>query len=224
MAIPFNRDDREREKFVEANSVAGLPAVAVVNPDGSDISAGGGGTTQADVHDGSGNAITSTIDGAKRGLDVSTITPTDVDVRDGNGNVITSTTSGASRALDVNLINRPVYTQPTLLGVLNNQQDQGTGNINLPLNTGTTIKIISVNLHFNLVPTAADFTIQMKDLANPVYDTTIFKVNPGNLGITDVSWYPDGEVIIPASQFLQFDFNNISTTQYGLTVIYQQIN
>ena len=194
MAIPFNRDDREREKFVEASTVAGLPAVAVVNPDGSNISGGGGGgTTQADVHDGSGNAITSTTSGAKRGLDVS-------------------------------ILNQPILTQPTLQGVLYNQQDQGTGNINLPLNTGTTIKIISVNLHFNLVPTAADFTIQLKDLANPVYDTTIFKVNPGNLGITDVSWYPDGEVIIPASQLLQVDFNNISTTQYGLTIIYQQIN
>jgi len=193
MAIPFNRDDREREKFVESNSVAGLPAVAVVNPDGSDISAGGGGSTQADVHDGSGNAITSTTSGAKRGLDVS-------------------------------IINQPVLTQPTLQGVLYNQQDQGTTNINLPINTGTVIKVISVNLHFAAVPTAADFTIQVQDLANPFYNTTIFKVNPGSLGITDVSWYPDGEVIIPASQLLQFDFNNISTTQYGLTVIYQQIN
>lgn len=194
MAIPFNRDDREREKFVEASTVAGLPAVAVVNPDGSNISGGGGGgTTQADVHDGSGNAITSTTSGAKRGL-------------------------------DVNLINQPILTAPTLQGTLYTQQDQGTTNINLPINTGTVIKILSVNLHFAVVPTAADFTIQVQDLANPFYNTTIFKVNPGNLGITDVSWYPDGEVIIPASQLLQVDFNNISTTQYGLTIVYQQIN
>jgi hypothetical protein len=48
MAISNTRDDREYGKFVESTSVPNLPAVAVVNPDGSNISGGGGGV--ADSH------------------------------------------------------------------------------------------------------------------------------------------------------------------------------
>jgi hypothetical protein len=41
MTLPSNRNDREHQKFVEATDVAGLPAIAVVNPDGSSIGSGG---------------------------------------------------------------------------------------------------------------------------------------------------------------------------------------
>ena len=41
MAIVKSRDDNELNKFVESTTVTGLPAVAVVNPDGTDVSAGG---------------------------------------------------------------------------------------------------------------------------------------------------------------------------------------
>lgn len=44
MSIPGNLTDREMGKFVEATTEPGLPAVAVVNPDGTPISAGGGGS------------------------------------------------------------------------------------------------------------------------------------------------------------------------------------
>tara|TARA_R100001244_G_scaffold34657_1_gene32008 strand:+ start:720 stop:1184 length:465 start_codon:yes stop_codon:yes gene_type:complete len=39
MAIPDNRTDKEFQKFVESTTVANLPAVAVVNPNGTNISA-----------------------------------------------------------------------------------------------------------------------------------------------------------------------------------------
>ena len=193
MAIPFNRDDREREKFVEAATVANLPAVAVVNPDGSNISGGGGGTTQADVHDGSGNAITSTVVGSKRGLDVNV------------ANTVSATVT------------------PEIVGRLTKDQDSGTGNIAFSINPGTPFKIISVNLAFLAVPTANDFIIGIEDQLDPVYNTQIFKVNPGNLGITNVSWYPDGEVIVPFDQALLITFTNTATTQYGLTVVYETL-
>lgn len=45
MAITNNTADNEKYKFVEADDVAGQPAVAVVNPDGSSIGATGTGAS-----------------------------------------------------------------------------------------------------------------------------------------------------------------------------------
>jgi len=60
-----------------------------------------------DVRDGSGNAITSTVSGAKRSLDVTASvsfpSSLDTNTRDGSGNAITSTVFGSARRLDVNL-------------------------------------------------------------------------------------------------------------------------
>lgn len=44
MAIPEDLNSRQREAHIESTSVAGQTAVAVVNPDGTDIAGGGGGT------------------------------------------------------------------------------------------------------------------------------------------------------------------------------------
>ena len=61
----------------------------------------------SDVRDGSGNAITSTVSGAKRSLDVTASvsfpSSLDTNTRDGSGNAITSTVFGSTRRLDVNL-------------------------------------------------------------------------------------------------------------------------
>jgi hypothetical protein len=61
----------------------------------------------SDVRDGSGNAITSTVSGAKRSLDVTASvsfpSSLDTNTRDGSGNAITSTTQGSTRRLDVML-------------------------------------------------------------------------------------------------------------------------
>jgi hypothetical protein len=61
----------------------------------------------SDVRDGSGNAITSTVSGAKRSLDVTASvsfpSSLDTNTRDGSGNAITSTVFGSARRLDVNL-------------------------------------------------------------------------------------------------------------------------
>lgn len=56
MAIPKSLQDNENNKFVESSSVAGKPAVAVTNPDGTNIGGGSGGASTiadgADVAEG----------------------------------------------------------------------------------------------------------------------------------------------------------------------------
>ena len=62
------------------------------------------------------------------------------------------------------------------------------------------------------------------DLGNPAYNTVIFSANPGTLGVTNISYIPDGEVIIAASQEFHVTFTNAASTQYGVTITYEIIN
>ena len=137
---------------------------------------------------------------------------------------VTKTTSGADTGLDVNVINT-VATNTTILrqASISNSQTQGTGNISVSIAPGFLFKVIAVYLKFQAVPTANDFDITVVDLAQPFYNTTVFSVNPGTLGITNVSWVPDGEVMVLPGQTLDLTFTNTGTTQFGLTVIYETI-
>lgn len=137
---------------------------------------------------------------------------------------VTKTTSGADTGLDVNVINT-VNTNTTITRQANisNSQTQGTGNISVSIAPGVLFKVIAVYLKFQAVPTANDFDVTIVDLAQPFYNTTVFSVDPGTLGITNVSWVPDGEVMVLPGQTLDLTFTNTATTQFGLTVIYEQI-
>ena len=137
---------------------------------------------------------------------------------------VTKTTISADTGLDVNVINT-VATTTTILrqATISNSQTQGTGNITVSIAPGFLFKVIAVYLKFQAVPTANDFDITVVDLAQPFFNTTVFSVNPGTLGITNVSWVPDGEVMVLPSQTLDLTFTNTASTQFGLTVIYEQI-
>ena len=103
-------------------------------------------------------------------------------------------------------------------------QAQGTGNIAMSVAQGLLLKIISVNVGFGAIPTANDLNMGIVDLGNPVYNTIIFSANPGALGITNVSYIPDGEVIIGANQTFDVTFTNAASTQFGVTITYEIIN
>ena len=137
---------------------------------------------------------------------------------------VTKTTISADTGLDVNVINT-VNTNTTITRQANisNSQTQGTGNISVSIAPGVLFKVLAVYLKFQAVPTANDFDITVVDLAQPFYNTTVFSVDPGTLGITNVSWVPDGEVMVLPGQTLDLTFTNTATTQFGLTVIYEQI-
>jgi len=137
---------------------------------------------------------------------------------------VTKTTISADTGLDVNVINT-VNTNTTITRQANisNSQTQGTGNISVSIAPGVLFKVIAVYLKFQAVPTANDFDVTIVDLAQPFYNTTVFSVDPGTLGITNVSWVPDGEVMVLPGQTLDLTFTNTATTQFGLTVIYEQI-
>jgi len=89
---------------------------------------------------------------------------------------------------------------------------------------GALLKILSVNVGFGAVPTANDLNMGIVDLGNPAYNTVIFSANPGTLGVTNISYIPDGEVIIAASQEFHVTFTNAASTQYGVTITYEIIN
>ncbi len=102
--------------------------------------------------------------------------------------------------------------------------DTGTGNINVSINLGATIRILGVKIHFAGVPVANDFVVTSNNLAGgPAYDTVLYKADPGTLGVTDLNFVPAGELIIEAGESLTITFTNTGLTQYGLTTTYELI-
>ena len=148
---------------------------------------------------------------------------TDIETNTDSLATITNTTVGSDIGLDVNVINTSLPISISRVANIQNNQSTGTGNINVNISPGFMFKINAVYLKFQAVPTANDFDITLFDPANPFYNATLFSVNPGSLGITNVAWVPDGENIILPSQGIDITFTNTATTQYGLTVIYEYI-
>jgi hypothetical protein len=138
---------------------------------------------------------------------------------DDNGGSLTVDDGGGSLTVD-----GTVTTVSSRQAFIAQSQAQGTGNIALAVAQGVLLKIISVNVAFGAVPTANDLNMGIVDLGNPVYNTIIFSANPGTLGITNVSYIPDGEVIIGAGQEFHVTFTNTASTQFGVTITYEIIN
>tara|TARA_B100000073_G_scaffold348419_1_gene367122 strand:- start:839 stop:3013 length:2175 start_codon:yes stop_codon:yes gene_type:complete len=138
---------------------------------------------------------------------------------DDNGGSLTVDDGGGSLTID-----GAVTATVTRQASIQQSQAQGTGNIALAVATGALIKILSVNTKFGAVPTANNLDMTIVDLGNPVFNTIIFSANPGTLGITDISYIPDGEVIIGPAQEFHVTFTNAASTQFGVTITYEIIN
>tara|TARA_R100000005_G_scaffold39910_1_gene18712 strand:- start:214 stop:2841 length:2628 start_codon:yes stop_codon:yes gene_type:complete len=138
---------------------------------------------------------------------------------DDNGGSLTVDDGGGSLTVD-----GTVGVVQERRSFIQQDQAQGTGNISMSVAQGVLLKIISVNVAFGAIPTANDLNMGIVDLLNPVYSTLIFSANPGRLGISNVSYIPDGEVIIGANQTFDVTFTNTASTQYGVTITYEIIN
>ncbi len=138
---------------------------------------------------------------------------------DDNGGSLTVDDGGGSLTVDGS-----VTATVTRQASIAQQQAQGTGNIAMSVAQGALLKILSVNVKFGAVPTANDLDMTIVDLGNPVFNTKIFSANPGTLGITDVSYIPDGEVIVGINQTFDVTFTNVASTQFGVTITYEIIN
>ena len=174
--------------------------------------------------------VTKTTVGADVGLDVNVVKGINVEVDlnaaddsvlaygfDGASNQKIST--DASGHLQVDVLTEPARTPQIALNT-----DTGTGNINVQINLGATIKILGVKIHFAGVPTANDFVVTSNNLAGgPAYDTVLYKADPGTLGVTDLSFVPAGELIIEAGEAVTITFTNAGATLYGLTTTFETI-
>jgi hypothetical protein len=152
----------------------------------------------SDVRDGSGNAITSTVSGAKRSLDVTASvsfpSSLDTNTRDGSGNAITSTVFGSARRLDVNLSSAGTVgsTAPTsanlyggsdgtnLRAVSVDSSGRVNANINgtvpvsgtVTANTGLSQPLTDTQLRATAVPVSGTVTANT-GLSQPLTDTQL---------------------------------------------------
>ena len=152
----------------------------------------------SDVRDGSGNAITSTVSGAKRSLDVTASvsfpSSLDTNTRDGSGNAITSTVFGSTRRMDVNLSSAGTVgsTAPTsanlyggsdgtnLRAVSVDSSGRVNANINgtvpvsgtVTANTGLSQPLTDTQLRATAVPVSGTVTANT-GLSQPLTDTQL---------------------------------------------------
>lgn len=85
------------------------------------------------------------------------------------------------------------------------------------INFGDSYRLCYVMLHFDVAPvTAEDFRIFLNSKDGAPYDTTIYAVDPSaGGGITDIIFYPDGDLIFVDGDQLEFTYTNTDGRTWG---------
>jgi hypothetical protein len=178
----------------------------------------------SDLRDGSGNAITSTVSGAKRSLDVTASvsfpSSLDTNTRDGSGNAITSTTQGSTRRLDVMLSSggatgSSVPANANLIG--------GTDGTNLRGLSVDSSGRINTNIN-GTVPVSGTVTANNQSLTTGTGTLSgASAVGTDLIASTDVSGFAEASVQFtgawPASATVTPQLSNDNSTWFSTTVL-----
>jgi len=90
----------------------------------------------------------------------------------------------------------------------------------------TKFRLLGITCKFGGIPTANDFKVSLNSPAAPLANVTYWSVNPGTLGITDLSWHPDGEIIIDSTIGESLDIiwtNAVAQVDWGLRVVVEEV-
>ena len=90
----------------------------------------------------------------------------------------------------------------------------------------TKFRLLGITCKFGGIPTANDFIVSLGSVAAPLANVTYWSVNPGTLGVTDLSWHPDGEIIIDSTigETLNINWTNaVAQVDWGLRVVVEEV-
>jgi len=90
----------------------------------------------------------------------------------------------------------------------------------------TKFRVLGITCKFAGIPTANDFKVSLNSPAAPLTNITYWEVNPGTLGLTDISWHPDGEIIIDGTIGESLDIiwtNAVAQVDWGLRVVVEEV-
>jgi len=90
----------------------------------------------------------------------------------------------------------------------------------------TKFRLLGITCKFGGIPTANDFIVSLNSAAAPLANVTYWKVNPGSLALTDLSWHPDGEIIIDSTigESLAIAWTNaVAQVDWGLRVVVEEV-
>ena len=90
----------------------------------------------------------------------------------------------------------------------------------------TKFRLLGVTCKFGGIPTANDFVVSLNSVVSPLLNVNYWKVNPGALGLTDISWHPDGEIIIDSTIGETLDIlwtNAVAQVDWGLRVVVEEV-
>lgn len=190
MAITRSLQDNEVEKFIESSSVSGQPAIAVVNPDGSNIGGGEGGTGIASYSDSGGTDKKGLVDGDRHvQVDVLTMPEATIDTTGLATSANQSTANTALAAIETAVegtltVDGSGVTQPVSHAALT----ELAAAINLS-QVDVNIAASAVSLGGTSAADDADFT----DGTTPgtpamgVYELTPSTVTDGDLGLVGIT-------------------------------------
>lgn len=116
--------------------------------------------------------------------------------------------SGSSSGLDVHPMIKLVKTSAT-----------GTGAITASHATTANEKLCSVTLHFNTAPTTSqNFTITVDANDGSNYDYLLFSIDPSASSLTDLVWFPDGELYLEMGDAVDLAYTNTDGRTYGVQI------
>lgn len=155
----------------------------------------------------------------------------DVEITAGSGTIIKTDQVGTDHVQYVKLMDgtadsgnvipgNPTYglyvmaTHP-----VNKTSATGTGAITASHAVTGNERVLSVTLHFNTAPTTSQsFTITLDANDGASYDTLLFSIDPSASSITDLVWFPDGDLVCEDGDAIDLAYTNTDGRTYGVQI------
>jgi hypothetical protein len=95
----------------------------------------------------------------------------------------------------------------------------GSGAIAVAASVTSDQRLLSVTLHFSSAPTTSEnLTITLDANDGAAYDTLLFSIDPSASSLTDLVWFPDGDLVLENGDAIDIAYTNTDSRTYGLQV------
>jgi hypothetical protein len=177
-----------------------------------------------------GSASIGTL-GANSGVDIGDVSINNssggsaVNIQDGGNSITVDGAVSATQSGSWTVISRgtrSVYTEVSA-GL---PQNSIAWNSTASAGVGTKFRLLGVTCKFGGVPTANNFIVSLNSLAAPLVNVNYWVVDPGTLGLTDIAWHPDGEIILDSTIGETLDIiwtNAAAQVDWGLRVVVEEV-
>lgn len=161
----------------------------------------------------------------------------DVEITAGSGTIIKTDQVGTDHVQYIKLMDGTADSAAVVAGdssltalmvrprrVFNKTSATGSGAITASHAVSSWERILSVTLHFSSAPTTSQsFTITLDANDGASYDTLLFSIDPSVSSITDLVWFPDGDLVCEDGDAIDLAYTNTDGRTYGVQITTEDV-